>query len=224
MYLRLIKTVILFCLLFWQGVSFASVNGIWLDNNSHYWLLMQDTKNQVIAVQIDTDLSRTTTYLGLLDSQQLTLNSLTSENAVVATVNDAENQLSGLLTGSDGQAITITADLILSYEGNAYDGVWETSLGHYLAYTTLNSNNTPLVLVVDILIDPTNATISNDIFAGTLREASFTGVSIKEASKTLRLTFSSDTATGSYITVTGERPPKTETVNFTAIQTFAIQP
>ncbi|ALG68007.1 hypothetical protein [Beggiatoa leptomitoformis] len=221
MHLQYVKNLLFVCLLVWQSSSFAAINGVWIDNNSNYWLLMQDTKNQVIGVQIESDLSGTTTFLGLLDNQQLSLQSLTSDDVVTATLNDTETHFSGTVT-EPNNSYPIEADLILAYEGGQYDGVWQTSLDHYLAYVTVNSNNTTVAMVIDVLIDP-DGTLTSDIFVGNVREGSFTGTSLKELTKTLRLVFTNTPVTGSYIILTNERPPKTETQDFTATQIFTIQ-
>ncbi len=62
---------------------------------------------------------------------------------------------------------------------------------------------------------------SNNTFVGSIRDTSFIGASLTNVSETLRIDFSSVPAEGSYLTITSDRPPKTETISFTATQIFA---
>lgn len=193
-----------------SGAFAAPANGIWVTSTGDYFLLMQDsTAAMAIAAQVAYDLTSASVYVGSTSVNTLTLRKLNQGATLTATANG--DTLSGNYVQSGGASDAFSATLEYAYVGSNYDGVWQkTGTNSYLAYITVNIKDMPVTVVLDVTLNSDN-TLSFDVLTGTLAGNIYTGVSTMNG-RALRLTFSSASADGTYVTTTRQ------TTKFTATQ------
>ncbi len=129
MWFKAMKHLLVLGLLIWQNSVLAAINGLWVDNQNHYWVLMQSAENQVIGAQIDIEFVSKTIYLGSISDQAVSLQAFSGDETINASLNEAETHLSGTIS-SAGTEESLEADLLFAYAGSEYDGVWQTDLDH----------------------------------------------------------------------------------------------
>ncbi len=180
--------------------AFASINGVWQDAEEKYWIHLSE-QGTVVSLKIKASLSDPEIYLGSLSNSTLQATALLNGATLATTVLSTEDSMAGTLTLAN-EASSYSATKIFAYEGSVYDGVWSVGENHYLLYISVNSNNKPLTIAIDLIVND-DKTITHDIFAGNFSESTFTGTSLLNQNKSMKLTFSEDTVSlnGQYIVV-----------------------
>lgn len=214
--MRYLKQLLcLSALMFSSWSAFAApANGIWITSTGDYFLLMQDSANgKAIAVQVASDMSSASAYTGTVAGESLVLKKLDQSSTLYSTASG--NTMSGTYVQNTGASDLFSADLSYTYTGSAYDGVWQkTGANAYLAYLTMTVQGKPITVVLDLTISADN-TLSYDVLTGAAANGVFLGVSAMNG-RSLRLTFSDASASGTYITASRQ------TTTFTAAQIFKV--
>jgi len=164
-------------------------------------LIPLSKQGTVVSVKIKATLSDPEIYVGSLSNSTLQINALLSDATLATTVSNTEDSMTGTLTLANAVS-DYNATKFFAYEGSVYDGIWTIGTNHYLLYISVNSNNKPLTIAIDLVIND-DKTITHDIFAGNFSESTFTGTSLLNQNKSMKLTFSEDAVSlnGQYIIV-----------------------
>lgn len=211
----------------YAALSFAQtsvINGIWKDNANAYWAFIQESNSSNIsAVRLNVDLTSSQAFIGTLNSAQLTMSSLPSGAAKLsATLDSTGTSFSGQYAASSSSTpASLAANQLFAYQGSDYDGVWQNDAGHYLVYVTLQSGNSKIVVVVDLVLNGTESNAISIVYLGASSGTGFVGTELtasggSNSKNTLRLSFNT-TSTGSGSYVTAGTPSKVVAFSMTRV-------
>ena len=203
----------------YYSVALASVNGIWKDSQDKFWLYL-DEQNTTVAVEIKGDLTGPNIYIGSLNNSNLDVKTVLASLQLTGVISTTEDSISGILT-TDGVTSDYVASKIFSYEGSNTDGLWLVEPNHYLLYLSVNREGNPLIVVLDMTINP-DQTIQHDIFVGSVTQNGFLGTSLLNDNLSMNLGFTAEEIilNGKYIVKA--IPP--QTTEFTANRIFLVDP
>ncbi len=193
--------------------SQASMTGLWSSDIMNNVLFLESSEHQVIAIQLSQDMTTSNIYTGSKAELDLSLDNIANDNNIQATVNSENTLLNGTLTeGSSSQELT--AELLLTYLGSSYDGIWQTNSGHYLVYFTGQANeqenSETLNLVVDIKlnedieIDADSIEINGDTIEVNGNTITISGDSIQVNGETIEVNGDSITVNGETIEINAD--------------------
>ncbi|MBF0497102.1 MAG: hypothetical protein HQK58_11105 [Deltaproteobacteria bacterium] len=190
----------------------ATMNGVWSMNTGQYLVLMAGTSGDAIGILINSDLKSGDALYGIGTPNSFNLNSVVDSVNVSGSINNTS--MAGTLTTS-GHAVTFAANLVFTYAGSIYDGLWVTSLNKYLIYVTIGSSAGNQTIVLDLGF--AGGALTYEVYIGAYQNLNFAGAPLNPSSPILSLTFTAaNQANGKYTTVS--LPPKV--TNFTANLVF----
>ena len=174
------------------------LNGIWTSSGGSYLVLMKDAgSNTAIALDLAANLSAMKIWIGSTSGASLSLAGIAnSADSLSATA--AANSITGTRVIS-GASASYAASPAFSYVGSAYDGIWQKAgAGNaYFAYTTVTVSASTVAIVLDVTLNA-DGTVAFDVISGTTVNGIFDGTSLLNSGKTLRMTVSGTSASGTY--------------------------
>ncbi|MFC4159472.1 exo-alpha-sialidase [Chitinimonas lacunae] len=177
-----------FCLLTCYATAHAALSGIWRDANERYWLLAQPVgESTVYGLQLSTDLTSASIWLGSTTSNGLRLANLVEPGLTLEAVL-SESQLSGTLAGA-----AFSGRQLFAQQGHIVDGLWQTTDGGYQLVMNLASGNGRIGLVLSLT--PKDGRFEHDVFLGAETSERFDGLSLRDSRRSLQIQFAGRQAT-----------------------------
>lgn len=200
----------------------ASLNGLWSSSAGGYFILMEAQGGGVLALRIDPALASGEAFLGSLSGGSVSAQSL--NGAKTLALNVGGTSFSGTLT-SGGTPQSISGNLLFTYAGSGYDGLWQKSgsSNRYQGLITVSASGAAASLLLDFTIS-TSLNLTYDIAIGTISGSAnpaFRGASLL-AARNLSLAFGSGSPlTGTFTAQSNTLPPQTQE-QFSTAQLIAL--